>query len=265
MKLTTKIAIFAGVAGLLYLLRRKSAGIGKIERIKRRIYKEVSMAQSAGVDFSKKYDELTSPEKESLKRVGQDVGWKQSKRAVESGKPYEESYFNSLRRAWNAVSGVQGIGRAWNVKDASGHVVLTWIEDASNHVSKEQEPVRKTIKANMRQIHTQEQPTESIQKQLLNKLPYLKTAWKGQDGWEDGIRDDFRYVVWIKHYNLNTGDLIFEGPKIATLSKDEADEIANEERKDYQRRRVAKKLFDELKIFVYPVEKININAIAGIR
>ena len=113
-------------------------GVGAIKRIKRRIYKEVSLAQDAGVDFSKKYAELTNAEIEALERVGHQLEWKQSKRSIESGKPYAESYYNSLRRAWNAVSGVQGIGRAWNVKDADGNVVLTWIEDAAAHVEHEQ-------------------------------------------------------------------------------------------------------------------------------
>lgn len=132
-------AYFVGsaIAGAI----RRSKGIGKVERIKRRIYKEVSLAQDAGVDFSRKYDELTPDMKDALNMLGHDLGWKQSKRAIESGKPYTESYYGSLRRAWNAVSGVQGIGRAYNVKDANGNTVLTWIEDAAAHVEAEAVPV----------------------------------------------------------------------------------------------------------------------------
>ena len=89
------------------------------------------------MDFSKKYDELTGAEKDALKLVGQEAGWKQSKRAIENGKPYTESYYSSLRRAWNAVSGVQGVGRAYDVRDADGNVCLTWIEDAAAHVQAE--------------------------------------------------------------------------------------------------------------------------------
>ena len=128
-------------AGALWLLRRKQKAIGKVERIKRRIYKEVSMAQGEGVDFSKKFDELTAAEIDALQAVGEEVAWKQSKRSIESGKSYAEAYFNSLRRAWNAVSGVQGIGRAWNIKDANGNTVLTWIEDAAHHVEAEAVPI----------------------------------------------------------------------------------------------------------------------------
>ena len=128
-------------AVVLYFLgkRKKEKGVGKVERIKRRIYKEVSLAQDAGVDFSKKYNDLNSAEIEALRHIGQDViGWKQSKRAIESGKPYTESYYGSLRRAWNAVSGISGIGATtYDVRDAQGNVVLSWT-DVTEHI--EQEP-----------------------------------------------------------------------------------------------------------------------------
>ena len=128
-------------AVVLYLLgkHKKEKGVGKVERIKRRIYKEVSLAQDAGVDFSKKYNDLNSAEIEALRHIGQDViGWKQSKRAIESGKPYTESYYGSLRRAWNAVSGISGIGATtYDVRDAQGNVVLSWT-DVTEHI--EQEP-----------------------------------------------------------------------------------------------------------------------------
>ena len=128
-------------AVVLYFLgkHKKEKGVGKVERIKRRIYKEVSLAQDAGVDFSKKYNDLNSAEIEALRHIGQDViGWKQSKRAIESGKPYTESYYGSLRRAWNAVSGISGIGATtYDVRDAEGNVVLSWT-DVTEHI--EQEP-----------------------------------------------------------------------------------------------------------------------------
>lgn len=140
MTTNTKI-LFATIAGLVLLCARKAKGaasVGKVERIKRRIYKEVSLAQSSGVDFSKKYDQLTPDEKQALERIGHEFGWKQSKRAIETGKTYTESYYSSLRRAWNAVSGIEGVGRAYNVKDANGNVCLTWIEDAAEHYNAEQ-------------------------------------------------------------------------------------------------------------------------------
>ena len=137
MKNNGKILLaFGALTALLLVRKHKTAAVGKVERVKRRIYKEVSLAQEAGVDFSKKYADLATFEREALERVGKEVGWKQSKRAIESGKPYVESYYGSLRRAWNAVSGVMGIGRAYDVKDADGNVCLTWI-DAEDHVQNE--------------------------------------------------------------------------------------------------------------------------------
>lgn len=157
-KQINKIIGFSAVFACAYLvmsaIKRKREGIGRIERIKRRIYKEVSLAQDAGVDFSKKYAELSSAELDALKHIGQDVvGWKQSKRSIESGKPYTESYYASLRRAWNAVSGIEGIGRVYNVKDANGNICLTWIEDAAAHVEAErdiEEKRQRTLEAEER-------------------------------------------------------------------------------------------------------------------
>ena len=164
--INTAINWIAGAAAVYFIgsaiagAIKKRKGIGKVERIKRRIYKEVSMAQHAGVDFSKKYDQLTAEEKAALENVGHEVGWRQSKRSIESGKPYVESYFGSLRRAWNAVSGVSGIGRAYDVKDANGNVCLTWIEDAQAHVDAEQrtlEAERRAAEARKRLQKTRRQ------------------------------------------------------------------------------------------------------------
>lgn len=137
--MSTTLLLLLGAGALFLALGRKNRRAEQIGRIKRRIYKEVSLAQSAGVDFTKNFGDLTEDEIVVLESVGSDAGWKQSKRSIEAGKSYAESYYGSLRRAWNAVSGVQGIGRAYNVKDADGNLVLTWIEDAAAHVARERE------------------------------------------------------------------------------------------------------------------------------
>ena len=134
--------LFIGAVGLMCIAHgRRTEQLEGVGRLKRRVYKEVSLAQQAGVDFSKPFDELET--------VGTEAEWKQSKRSKESGKSYAEAYYNSLRRAWNAVSGVQGVGRAYNVKDADGNVVLTWIEDAAAHVAQERrlEELEKSLRA----------------------------------------------------------------------------------------------------------------------
>ena len=143
------IGLVGIVAAYIILSKiKKESGVGKVERVKRRIYKEVSLAQDAGIDFTKKVDELNNHDRELLDELGANAGWKQSKRSVESGKPYADAYYGSLRRAWNAVSGlgIRGIGRAYNVKDADGNTVLTWIEDAAAHVEAE----RRTLEAEKR-------------------------------------------------------------------------------------------------------------------
>lgn len=101
-----------GLIGLaLYTKKRSVDGIGKVERVKRRIYKEIAAAQKLGVDFDLKYAELSNSQLNSLEEVGHMFGWKQTKRSLESGRLYTEAYYNSLKRAYNAISGI-GIGAA---------------------------------------------------------------------------------------------------------------------------------------------------------
>lgn len=165
-------AYFIGtaIAGAIKRKREGINGIGKVERIKRRVYKEVSLAQGRGVDFSKKFADLTKAEKDALKLVGNEVGWKQSKRAIDSGKSYVESYYNSLRRAWNAVSGIVGIGKAYDVKDANGNVCLTWIEDAAAHVKHEPEPVEPAKPAKKSKADEQNERAEFAERYLNDYL-----------------------------------------------------------------------------------------------
>lgn len=141
MKQDTKNTLYvaAAAAGLLALLRYKSkqagtAGIGEAERIKRRVYKEISVAQDAGIDFTKDFSEFSDEEIELLAELGHSASWEQKEQ-----KPYAQAYYESLRKAYNAISGISGIGKAYNVKDAQGNVVLTWIEDAAAHVAQERE------------------------------------------------------------------------------------------------------------------------------
>ena len=112
MKVNSKIILgaLAGAAALLAIRRKTVSGIGAV---KRRIYKEISLAQKAGVDFTKKYEELTEDEIEALERVSSNTG-------------YTETYYKSLKKAYDAIS---GIGEAYDVTDEDGNTVLTWIED----------------------------------------------------------------------------------------------------------------------------------------
>ncbi len=99
-------------AGALWLINRHKSVSG-IGAAKRRIYKEISLAQQAGVDFTKKYDELTEDEIEALERVSSNTG-------------YTETYYKGLKKAYDAIS---GIGETYDVTNQDGNTVLTWIED----------------------------------------------------------------------------------------------------------------------------------------
>ena len=99
-------------AGVLWLIGRNKSVSG-IGAAKRRIFKELSLAQKAGVDFEKKYDELSEEEIEALQQVSADTG-------------YTETYYKSLKKAYDAIS---GIGTTYDVVNADGDTVLTWIDD----------------------------------------------------------------------------------------------------------------------------------------
>ena len=107
------VAYFAGITIAGAIKRRKgTSGIGAAR--KRRIYKELSLAQQAGVDFTKPYDELTEDEIQALQQVSNETG-------------YTETYYKSLQKAYNAISGIGG--ETYDVVNADGDTVLTWIED----------------------------------------------------------------------------------------------------------------------------------------
>ena len=126
--------------------KNHATGIG---RIKRRIYVEIEAAQQKGVDLEQKFMELPNSQKISLEETGRSFGWKQSKRSAESGKTYAEAYFNSLKRAYNAISGISPIGAtpytSHSVRNGDGHVILTWRDyaPAEEHVQAEAPAVTK--------------------------------------------------------------------------------------------------------------------------
>lgn len=249
---TAAYFIGTAIAGAIKKHREQSGanGIGKMDRIKRRIYKEVSLAQSAGVDFSKKYAELSKAELDALEHIGKDVVmWKQSKRSIESGKPYTESYYGSLRRAWNAVSGIQGIGRAYNVKDANGNVCLTWIEDAAAHVDAEQrtlEAERRAAEARkrLRKVRSSNTTTpiapkapksvDDIRRELLDRAKLMQVAVYTDGKWEyisgeDRYKylDQINYVVMVHDSSTSTSETT-DYPVRSYPTKESAEDFAKQ-------------------------------------
>lgn len=106
-------ALLIGAGAWLLLRKHAERGTQGVGAAKRRIFKELSLAQQLGVDFEKKYDELSEEEIEALQRVSADTG-------------YTETYYKSLQKAYNAIS---GIGETYDVVNADGETVLTWTDD----------------------------------------------------------------------------------------------------------------------------------------
>lgn len=114
-------AIWGGVA-LVAHIARSSKGASGIGAAKRRIFKELSLAQKAGVDFTKKFDELDEAEIKALEKVSSDTG-------------YTETYYKSLKKAYDAVS---GIGATYDVVNADGNTVLTWTDNPGEQAAAQQ-------------------------------------------------------------------------------------------------------------------------------
>ena len=113
--------LIIGIVALALLKRRKPSGVGKVP--KRRIFTEIATAQKRGIDFSMPFDEADS---KVLSELAQRVGFRPSAR---SAKSTAEQYFNSLRRTYNAVSGIGATNlpyRESEVRNANGDVIITY-------------------------------------------------------------------------------------------------------------------------------------------
>lgn len=117
------ILTLGAIALGLAAAKRKQNGIG---RVKRRIYCELSAAQKRGIDFEAPY----GGDEKVLLELANRYGYKGSKRST---KPLEEQYFNSLQRAYKAISGI-GVGSTslprhkYEVTNGYGDVVLAYYD-----------------------------------------------------------------------------------------------------------------------------------------
>lgn len=92
---------FAACA-LCLLRKRTASGVGRVA--KRRIYEEIATLQSRGVDMNcPSWDKLEPNEKKAVVDTANQYHYKQPARST---KAYGEAYFNQLRRAFIAISGI---------------------------------------------------------------------------------------------------------------------------------------------------------------
>ena len=152
MKSDSKIAL-AAMAGLVLLFARKQKATSGIGAAKRRIFKELSLAQKAGVDFTKKFDELTAKEVKALEKVSSDTG-------------YTETYYKSLKKAYDAVS---GIGATYDVVNADGETVLTWTDAPGEQSAAAYNPERWNALREAREIEDDRQWAAENAAQLLEE------------------------------------------------------------------------------------------------
>lgn len=214
-----------GLIGLALCKKKRSVdGIGKVERVKRRIYKEIAAAQKLGVDFDLKYADLSNSQLNSLEEVGHMFGWKQTKRSLESGRLYTEAYYNSLKRAYNAISGI-GIGAAdydtYTIRNGKGKIILQWREYAPVIEHLQEEPIVEIVEQ-----HTD--PTKRTkQEEILHTWPYIRVYHNGQvlsPTTED--LPPFTHVAWKKMLNSD-GEVLAEGAVMAFVTEKEAEDWVN--------------------------------------
>lgn len=214
-----------GLIGLsLCTKKRGVSGIGKVERVKRRIYKEIAAAQKLGVDFDLKYADLSNSQLNSLEEVGHMFGWKQTSRSLESGRLYTEAYYNSLKRAYNAISGI-GIGAAdydtYTIRNGNGKIILQWREYAPVIEHLQEEPIVEIVEQ-----YTE--PTKRTkQEEILRTWPYIRVYHNGQvisPTTED--LPPFTHVAWKKMLNSD-GEVLAEGAVMAFVTEKEAEDWVN--------------------------------------
>lgn len=116
------LLIGGAIVATIALLRHKkqTSGVGAV---KRRIYAELAAAQDAGVNLDGGYNDRNA---QTLERLGKRFGFRQSARST---KPYAESYYNQLRRAYNAVAGIGATTlpySEYNVRNSNGDVIVTY-------------------------------------------------------------------------------------------------------------------------------------------
>lgn len=264
--------LLIGAALLILAKRSKADGIG---RIKRRIWKEVSEAQTMGIDFTKKYAELDDADLRMLNSLGETFGYKQTKRAIESGKPYSESYFNSLRRAYNSVAGIGKVRdyTDWRVRNANNKTVLIYREyaDAIEHIQNEDTPLPDPITTDPVPVPDKEDVPfyETAQQRLLAAAPHMLVWNEDTHDFLKGANRTtaFDYVVWQSMTDaFNTTNY----PIAAFPTKARAEQWANDRRRAFsqaqKRDREGKQHHWNIRVSirVLPVDKVNINAISGI-
>lgn len=107
-----------GLIGIALCKKRGVSGIGAVKRVKykRRIYREMAVAQQSGVDFLLPYNEQS---KRAIHAINQ-----LAKRHNDSSKRIpitDEKYFKQLRKAYNAISGIGQTNLPYRESSVNNH------------------------------------------------------------------------------------------------------------------------------------------------
>lgn len=97
----TAIILGAIALGIMGAARQQS-GVGAV-KAKRRIFTEMAAVQQAGINLSDKFTDLTSAQVKQLEALVRQFHFTGSTR---SSKTVAEQFYNSIRRMYNAISGI---------------------------------------------------------------------------------------------------------------------------------------------------------------
>lgn len=132
--MNTAIIIGAITLAILAGKKPKQQGIGKA---KRRIYRDISNLQDSGIDLSQSWELLDREERQIVNDIAhfhehRYGDWKSSSR---SSKSAGEQYYNSLRRAYNQITGIGAtdlVPIEYSVKNEYGDTVVIYRDYGSD-------------------------------------------------------------------------------------------------------------------------------------
>ena len=187
------------------------------------------------------------------------------------------------------MSGISGIGRAYNIKDAQGNVVLTWIEDAQAHVDAEKrtlEAEKRAAESRKRLAKTrattstvapaptpQESALNQIRKDLLDKAKHMQVVVYDDYGYEQIITGDDRYdyldsINYIVMIYDSIGDEKYKTtyPIRSYPKKEEAEQFAKHKRGNITHtvRNDHTQTLGRRTARVVPIRDVNIKSITGV-
>ncbi|CAJ0610726.1 unnamed protein product [Cylicocyclus nassatus] len=122
----TLLTLGAIALGLIGARKQPVAGIGATKKAKRRIYQQMAELQQFAIPLGLKWADLSAEEQGRVKYCATANGFTGSSRSTKS---VPEQYYNSISRAYNAISGIGETDLPhtdYTIRNDRGDVILTY-------------------------------------------------------------------------------------------------------------------------------------------